>query len=135
MTDKSTKPQVKKCVLAYSGGLDTSIIVPWLKNNYKCEVICFCANLGQDEELAGLEEKALASGASKCYVEDLRMEFLTDYVFPTMQAGALYERDYLLGTSFAAAVDRQETGGDRRAGGCRRRRPWRNRQRQRPGAL
>ena len=101
MTDKPTKPQVKKCVLAYSGGLDTSIIVPWLKNNYKCEVICFCANLGQDEELAGLEEKAIASGASKCYVEDLRMEFLTDFVFPTMQAGALYERDYLLGTSFA----------------------------------
>ena len=92
---------MKKCVLAYSGGLDTSIIVPWLKNNYKCEVICFCANLGQEEELAGLEEKAIASGASKCYVEDLRMEFLTDFVFPTMQAGALYERDYLLGTSFA----------------------------------
>ena len=101
MTDKPTKAPVKKCVLAYSGGLDTSIIVPWLKNNYKCEVICFCANLGQEEELAGLEEKAIASGASKCYVEDLRMEFLTDYVFPTMQAGALYERDYLLGTSFA----------------------------------
>ena len=101
MTTKSTRPTVKKCVLAYSGGLDTSIIVPWLKNNYHCEVICFCANLGQDEELAGLEAKAIASGASKCYVEDLRMEFLTEFVFPTMQAGALYERDYLLGTSFA----------------------------------
>lgn len=101
MTAKSAKPTVKKCVLAYSGGLDTSIIVPWLKNNYKCEVICFCANLGQDEELDGLEAKALASGASKCYVEDLRMEFLTEFVFPTMQAGAIYERDYLLGTSFA----------------------------------
>ena len=101
MTAKTTKPAVKKCVLAYSGGLDTSIIVPWLKNNYHCEVICFCANLGQDEELEGLEAKALASGASKCYVEDLRMEFLTDFVFPTMQAGAIYERDYLLGTSFA----------------------------------
>jgi argininosuccinate synthase len=95
------KQIVKKAVLAYSGGLDTSIIVPWLKNNYGCEVICFCANLGQADELVGLEEKALASGATKCYVEDLRVEFLKDYVFPTMQAGATYERDYLLGTSFA----------------------------------
>jgi len=95
------RPKINKCVLAYSGGLDTSIIVPWLRNNYHCEVICFCANLGQEEELDGLEEKALASGASKCYVEDLRAEFLTDFVFPTMQAGAIYERDYLLGTSFA----------------------------------
>ena len=97
----SPKPPVKKCVLAYSGGLDTSIIVPWLRNNYGCEVIAFCANLGQGEELEGLEEKALASGASKVYVEDLRAEFLTDYVFPTMQAGAIYEREYLLGTSMA----------------------------------
>ena len=95
------KPTVKKCVLAYSGGLDTSIIVPWLRNNYHCEVICFCANLGQTDELDGLEEKALASGASKVYVEDLRAEFLTDYAFPAMQAGAVYERDYLLGTSMA----------------------------------
>ena len=95
------KGSVKKVVLAYSGGLDTSVIVPWLKNNYGCEVVCFCANLGQESELTGLEEKAIASGASKCYVEDLRSEFLTDFVFPTMQAGALYERDYLLGTSFA----------------------------------
>ena len=97
----SKKPKVNKCVLAYSGGLDTSIIVPWLRNNYNCEVICFCANLGQSDELPGLEEKALASGASKVYVEDLRAEFLTDFVFPTMQAGAVYERDYLLGTSMA----------------------------------
>ena len=96
-----SKPDVKKCVLAYSGGLDTSVIVPWLKNNYGCEVICFCANLGQADELTGLEEKAKASGASKCYVEDLRNEFLIDFVFPTLQAGAIYERDYLLGTSFA----------------------------------
>ena len=101
MTVSAAKTPVKKCVLAYSGGLDTSVIVPWLRNNYHCEVICFCANLGQADELVGLEEKALASGASKCYVEDLRAEFLTDYVFPTMQAGATYERDYLLGTSFA----------------------------------
>ncbi len=94
--------RIKKVVLAYSGGLDTSVIVPWLKNNYdNCEVICFTADLGQEEELEGLEEKALASGASKLYVRDLREEFLREYVFPTIQAGAIYERDYLLGTSFA----------------------------------
>lgn len=93
---------VKKVVLAYSGGLDTSVIVPWLKNNYSnCEVICMTADLGQEEELSGLEEKALASGASKIYIEDLREEFLTDFVYPTMRAGAVYEREYMLGTSFA----------------------------------
>jgi argininosuccinate synthase len=92
---------IEKVVLAYSGGLDTSIIVPWLKHNYKCEVICFTADLGQDDELEGLEEKALKTGASKLYVSDLQEEFLRDFVFPTMQAGAVYERDYLLGTSFA----------------------------------
>src|SRR5574341_1559787 len=93
------KPEsdVKKAVLAYSGGLDTSVIVPWLKNNYGCEVICFTANLGQREELTGLEEKALASGASKIYVEDLREEFITGYIYPTLMAGAIYERKYLLG--------------------------------------
>jgi argininosuccinate synthase len=101
MSKKQHTPQIKKVVLAYSGGLDTSVIVPWLKNNYGCEVICMCANLGQAEELDGLEEKALASGASKCYVEDLREEFITQYVFPTVRAGAVYERKYLLGTSFA----------------------------------
>ena len=92
---------VTKVVLAYSGGLDTSVIVPWLKNNYGCEVVCFCADLGQEEELDGLEEKALASGASKLYIRDLREEFLTDFVYPTLRAGAVYEREYLLGTSFA----------------------------------
>jgi argininosuccinate synthase len=93
---------VNKVVLAYSGGLDTSVIVPWLKNNYgNCEVICFAADLGQNEELDGLEDKAIASGASKLIVMDLREEFLVDYVFPTMQAGAVYEREYLLGTSIA----------------------------------
>jgi len=93
---------VKKVVLSYSGGLDTSIIVPWLKDNYdNCEVICFTADLGQEEELDGLEEKAIASGASKLIILDLREEFLKDYVFPTMKAGAVYEREYLLGTSMA----------------------------------
>jgi argininosuccinate synthase len=95
---------VKKVVLAYSGGLDTSVIVPWLRENYGCEVICYCADLGQAEELAGLEEKALRSGASKLIVKDLREEFLRDYVIPTMQAGAIYERKYLLGTSFARPI-------------------------------
>jgi argininosuccinate synthase len=99
---KMEKETVKKVVLAYSGGLDTSVIVPWLKQTYNnCEVICFTADLGQEEELDGLEEKAIASGASKLYIRDLREEFLTDYVFPTLQAGAVYEREYLLGTSFA----------------------------------
>ena len=94
--------KVQKVVLAYSGGLDTSVIVPWLKNNYdSCEVICFTADVGQQEELEGLEEKALASGARQLIVADLREEFLTDYVFPTIQAGAVYEREYLLGTSIA----------------------------------
>jgi argininosuccinate synthase len=117
--------KVEKVVLAYSGGLDTSIIVPWLKENYNCEVICFTANIGQGEELEGLEEKAIASGASKIYIEDLREEFLTDYVFPTMQAGAIYERKYLLGTSFARPLiaKRQveiaeEEGADALAHGC-----------------
>jgi len=97
-----TEKGIKKVVLAYSGGLDTSVIVPWLKENYNnCEVICFTADLGQEEELDGLEEKALASGASKLIIRDLREEFLVDYVFPTLQAGAIYEREYLLGTSFA----------------------------------
>jgi len=95
-----TKP-VKKVVLAYSGGLDTSIIVPWLRETYGCEVITFTADIGQEDELEGLEAKALATGASKVYIEDLRREFLTDYVFPTMLAGAVYEHEYLLGTSFA----------------------------------
>ncbi len=96
------RSEIKKVVLAYSGGLDTSVIVPWLRNNYgDCEVICFTADLGQGEELDGLEEKAKASGASKIYIRDLREEFLNDYVFPTLKAGAIYEREYLLGTSFA----------------------------------
>ena len=92
----------EKVVLAYSGGLDTSVIVPWLKENYDCEVITFTGNLGQgEEELVGLEEKAIASGASRAFIADMQEEFLTEYAFPTMQAGAIYEGLYLLGTSFA----------------------------------
>jgi argininosuccinate synthase len=100
----SNKPQVSKVVLAYSGGLDTSIIIPWLKENYGCEVVAFSADVGQMDELDGLEEKAIGSGATKLYVEDLKHEFVTEYAFPTLRAGALYERKYLLGTSFARPV-------------------------------
>ena len=96
--------EVKKVVLAYSGGLDTSIIIPWLKEHYNnCEVIAVCGNVGQKGELEGLEERAKASGASKLYIEDLTDEFVEDYVIPTMQAGADYE-GYLLGTSFARPI-------------------------------
>jgi argininosuccinate synthase len=96
---------VNKVVLAYSGGLDTSVIVPWLRENYNCQVICFCADIGQGAgELEGLEEKAIASGASKAYVEDLRHEFAKDFLFPMLQSGAVYERQYLLGTSVARPI-------------------------------
>ncbi len=93
-----------KVVLAYSGGLDTSIIIPWLKENYGCEVIAVSGNVGQADELEGLEEKALKTGASKLYVEDLQDEFVEDFIFPTLKAGAVYENQYLLGTSFARPV-------------------------------
>jgi len=92
---------MKKVVLAYSGGLDTSIIIPWLKETYGYEVIAMAADLGQGEELAPLQEKAIKSGASKLYIEDLKEEFLTEFIFPTLKAGAVYEGSYLLGTSFA----------------------------------
>jgi argininosuccinate synthase len=90
-----------KIVLAYSGGLDTSIILRWLQENYQAEVIAFCADIGQEEELDGLEAKALNTGASKCIIEDLREEFARDFIFPMMQAGAIYEGQYFLGTSIA----------------------------------
>lgn len=97
--------EIKKVVLAYSGGLDTSIIIPWLKENYNnCEVVAVSADVGQGTELDGLEEKALKTGASKLYIEDLKKEFVEDYIFPTLKAGAVYERDYLLGTSFARPI-------------------------------
>ena len=99
-----SKP-IKKVVLAYSGGLDTSVMIPWLKENYdNCEVVAVCADVGQGTELEGLEEKALKTGASKLYIEDLKKEFVEDYIFPTLKAGAKYEYEYLLGTSIARPV-------------------------------
>jgi argininosuccinate synthase len=96
------KEEIKKVVLAYSGGLDTSVIIPWLKENYNnCEVIAVTADLGQGDELNPVHDKAIKSGASKCYILDLKEEFISDYVWPTVKAGAVYEKKYLLGTSFA----------------------------------
>ena len=96
------KKQVKKVVLAYSGGLDTSVIIPWLKENYdNCEVIAMSGDVGQGDELDGLEAKALKTGASKLYVEDLKETFVTDYIYPAVKAGAVYEKEYLLGTALA----------------------------------
>ncbi|NLY75542.1 MAG: argininosuccinate synthase [Firmicutes bacterium] len=96
--------KAKKVVLAYSGGLDTSIIIPWLKENYGCEVIAYAADVGQGEELEPLEEKALKTGASKIYIEDLKEEFVKDFIFPMLKAGAIYEGKYLMGTSVARPV-------------------------------
>jgi argininosuccinate synthase len=92
---------VRRIVLAYSGGLDTSVILRWLVETYGAEVIAFCADLGQDEELDGLDARARATGATTCVVEDLREEFVRDFVFPMLRAGAVYESQYLLGTSIA----------------------------------
>ena len=97
--------EIKKVMLAYSGGLDTSSIVPWLKENYNCEVICFVADVGQGaDDLEGVEKKAIASGASKCIVKDLKEEFIKNYVYPTLKTGAVYEGTYLLGTAMARPV-------------------------------
>jgi len=119
------KGNMKKVVLAYSGGLDTSIIIPWLKENYGYEVIAVAADVGQGEELDPLEEKAIKTGASKIYIEDLKEEFVTDYIFPTLKAGAVYEGKYLLGTSFARPLIAkriveiaQEEGAEAIAHGC-----------------
>jgi argininosuccinate synthase len=99
-----TKNAINKIVLAYSGGLDTSVMLRWLKQRYGCEVVCYCADVGQGDELSGLEEKALASGASRLYVEDLRDEFVREYVWTAVKANAIYEGVYLLGTSLARPV-------------------------------
>ena len=98
---RSGKEKIDKVVLAYSGGLDTSVILRWLIEEYGCEVVCFAADVGQAEELGGLEEKARATGASKLYVEDLREEFVRDFVFTALKANAVYEGVYLMGTSLA----------------------------------
>ena len=105
MAVKQNSKPIKKIVLAYSGGLDTSIIIPWLKDNYPgCEVIAVSGDVGQGTELDGLEAKALKTGASKLYIEDLKEEFITDYIYPTLKADAVYEGEYLLGTSFARPI-------------------------------
>ena len=117
---------VKKVVLAYSGGLDTSAIVPWLKENYGCEVVAFVADVGQGaEELEGVEEKAKASGASECHVVDLKDEFVKSYVYPTLKTGAIYEGTYLLGTAMARPIIAKaqvevarKVGADALAHGC-----------------
>ncbi len=115
----------KKVALAYSGGLDTSIIIPWLKEHYGCEVVAIAGDVGQAEELDGLNEKALKTGACESYVEDLRHEFITEYIWPTLRAGAVYEHKYLLGTSFARPVIAKkqveiakQTGCDALSHGC-----------------
>jgi argininosuccinate synthase len=120
-----SKSTIRKTVLAYSGGLDTSVIVPWLKENYGCDVVCFCADIGQGEELSGLEAKAIASGATKLVVKDLRQEFAADFLFAMLQAGAVYEGQYLLGTSIARPLIAkwqvrvaEEEGADAVAHGC-----------------
>jgi argininosuccinate synthase len=119
------KQSVKKVVLAYSGGLDTSVIVPWLRENYDCEVICYCADVGQGEEMSGLDERARKSGASKLIIKDLRAELCTDYIFPMLASGAIYERKYLLGTSIARPLIAktqveiaEQEGADAVAHGC-----------------
>ncbi|HAS3150906.1 TPA: argininosuccinate synthase [Vibrio cholerae] len=121
-----SKVQVKKVVVAYSGGLDTSVIIPWLKENYGCEVVAFVADVGQgDEELKGVEAKALSSGASECYIVDLKEEFVKEYIYPTLKTGAYYEGKYLLGTSMARPVIAKaqveiarKVGADALAHGC-----------------
>ncbi|KKD00045.1 MULTISPECIES: argininosuccinate synthase [Photobacterium] len=118
--------KVSKVVLAYSGGLDTSAIIPWLKENYDCEVIAFVADVGQgEEELVGIEEKALASGASACYIADLKEEMVKDYIYPSLKTGAVYEGKYLLGTSMARPIIAKaqvecalEVGADALCHGC-----------------
>jgi argininosuccinate synthase len=101
---KQALPKPKRVVLAYSGGLDTSIIIPWLKENYQCEVIAMIGDVGQQEDLEAARKKALSTGASTVYVEDLREEFIRDYIWPTVRAGAIYEHTYLLGTSMARPI-------------------------------
>src|ERR1700730_3384891 len=103
-TNMAQRENIRKIVLAYSGGLDTSVMLRWLKEHYGCEVVCYCADVGQGEELAGLEAKARETGASKLYIEDLREEFVREYVWTAVKANAVYEGIYLMGTSLARPV-------------------------------
>lgn len=116
---------MRTIALAYSGGLDTSIIVPWLREHYDAKVICVAADIGQGEELDGVKQKAIASGAAECYVEDLRTEYVRDFIWPTLRAGAIYNRKYLLGTSMARPLIAKKqvevaraVGADALAHGC-----------------
>ena len=125
MAKKNVKKSINKVVLAYSGGLDTSVILTWLKENYNCEVVCFTADVGQGDELSNLPEKAKATGASKIFIEDLTEEFAGDYIYKMLRSGAIYEKKYLLGTSIARPVIAkhmvkiaQQEGADAIAHGC-----------------
>src|SRR5579872_3981153 len=125
MTTSGDSNKVKRVVLAYSGGLDTSIIIPWLRENYDCEVIAMIGDVGQGDNYKALRAKAIKSGASRVFVEDLREEFITGYLWKALQAGAIYEAKYLLGTSLARPIlaKRQvevalKTGADALAHGC-----------------
>ena len=109
---------VRRICLAYSGGLDTSVILRWLKDRYDAEIVAFCADLGQEEELQGLPEKARATGAADCVIDDLREEFARDFVFPMLRAGAIYETNYLLGTSIARPLIAKRQVEVARAKGC-----------------
>ncbi len=122
-------------MLSYSGGLDTSVMLRWIKDHFGCEVIAYCADVGQGEETEGLEEKALKTGASKLYIVDLREEFARDFVFPMLRANAVYEGYYLLGTSIARPVIAKKLVEIARKEGADAVAPWRHRQGQRPGAL
>ena len=122
-------------MLAYSGGLDTSVILRWLIENYRCEVVAFCADVGQGEELIPVREKALRTGASRVHIVDLREEFVRDFVFPMLRANAVYEGDVPARHLDRAPAHREGAGGGRAAGGRRRGRARRHRQGQRPGAL
>ncbi len=129
--------EVKRAVLAYSGGLDTSVILKWLQDSYQCEVVTFTADIGQGEELEPARQKALKFGIKPehIFIDDLREEFVRDFVFPMFRANAIYEGEYLLGTSIARPLDRQAPDRHRAPGRRRRRVPRRHRQGQRPGAL
>jgi len=113
-----TQPTYRRVALAYSGGLDTSIIVPWLKENYGCEVVAYCADLGQRDELDDLHDRARRIGADEVILEDLRLPFLTDYAFAALKAGALYEGRYLLGTALARPLIAERQVAAARATGC-----------------